>query len=134
MTYSSSAMKQCYATCIVTPMGPLKRFLPQFLIKAAALLPPMNGTDVCAGTLQQCSPTLGLQMFLDYNSQKPSPPPLLARISGSWKSKNIWRPKVEDHCSTTPMWLSNLGNGTPTPGNNTLTTLCDVTFCQQHRL
>ena len=29
------------------------------------------------------SPTLGLQVFLDYNSQKPSPPALLARISGS---------------------------------------------------
>ena len=34
-------------------------------------------------SLGQWSPTLGLQMFLDYNSQKPSPPPLLARISGS---------------------------------------------------
>ena len=33
--------------------------------------------------LKQRSPTLGLQMFLDYNSQKPSPPLLVARISGS---------------------------------------------------
>ena len=36
-----------------------------------------------AGLVDQRSPTLGLQMFLDCNSQKPSPPPLLARISGS---------------------------------------------------
>ena len=33
--------------------------------------------------LEQWSPTLGFQMFLDFNSQKPSPPLLLARISGS---------------------------------------------------
>ena len=33
--------------------------------------------------LDQWSPTLGLLMFLDCNSKKPSPPPLLARISGS---------------------------------------------------
>ena len=48
--------------------------------------------------LDQGSPALVLQMFLDYNSQKPSPPPPLARISGSWKSKNIWRTKVGDRC------------------------------------
>ena len=30
--------------------------------------------------LEQWSPTLDLQMFLDYNSQKLSPPLLLARI------------------------------------------------------
>ena len=41
--------------------------------------------------VMQWSPTLGLQMFLDYNSQQPSPPHLLARISGSWSPKNIWR-------------------------------------------
>ena len=37
--------------------------------------------------VEQWSPTLGLQMFLDYNSQKPSPSPLLARISGSWSPR-----------------------------------------------
>ena len=52
-----------------------------------------------ANTLKQWSPTLGLQIFLDYNSQKPSLPSLLAMISGSWSPKNIWRPKVGDHCS-----------------------------------
>ena len=37
-------------------------------------------------SLEKWSPTLGLQMFLDYNSQKPSPP-LMARISGSWSPR-----------------------------------------------
>ena len=36
------------------------------------------------GPIQQWSPTLGPQMFLNYNSQKLSPSPLLVRISGSW--------------------------------------------------
>ena len=31
------------------------------------------------------------------------------------------RPRLPGKDPTTPMWLSNLGNGTPTPGNNTLT-------------
>ena len=38
-------------------------------------------TTTCV--LDQWSPTLGLQMFLDYTSQKLSQPPLLTRISGS---------------------------------------------------
>ena len=33
--------------------------------------------------IKQWSPTLDLQMVLDYNSQKASPPPLVARISGN---------------------------------------------------
>ena len=42
-----------------------------------------KANDSSQAGLQQWSPTLDLQMFLDYNSQKRSPPPLLARISGS---------------------------------------------------
>ena len=44
--------------------------------------------------LHQWSPTLGLRMFLDYNSQKPSPPPLLARISGSWCPRTSGGPRL----------------------------------------
>ena len=44
--------------------------------------------------LGQWSPTLGLQMFLDYNSQKPTPPPLLARISGNWSPRTSGGPRL----------------------------------------
>ena len=47
-----------------------------------ALLAGASGSRI-PEHLEQWSPTLGVQMFLDCNSQKPSPPPLLARISGS---------------------------------------------------
>ena len=43
-------------------------------------------------TLKQWSPTLGLWVFLDYNSQNPSPPRLLARIFGSWSPRTSGGP------------------------------------------
>ena len=51
----------------------------------------LGGAPDCLGgilvwvtlSLKQWFPTLGLQMFLHYNSQKPSPLPLLAKISRS---------------------------------------------------
>ena len=62
----------------------------------------------CWGTIRACtthspaarhavapwSPTLGLQIFLGYNSQKPSPPPLLARISGSRRPRTSGGPRL----------------------------------------
>ena len=44
--------------------------------------------------LQQWSPTLGLHMFFNYNSQKPSPLLLLARITGSWSPKTSGGPRL----------------------------------------
>ena len=47
-------------------------------------------------------------MFLDYHSQKPSPPPLLARISGSWSSRTSGGPSLEttvlSHCRASHSW------------------------------
>ena len=67
--------------------GPIMR--RQDSLEKTAILGEVKGsrkrrsTPRWVDSLKQWSPTLGLHMFLDYNSQKPTPPPLLARISGS---------------------------------------------------
>ena len=49
-------------------------------------------------------------MFLDYKSQKPSPPPLLARISGSWSPRTFGGPRLRttEEVLAEEMWLREL--------------------------
>ena len=61
------------------------------LLRTAAGL-DMPGVDV--GFLQQWFPTLGPQMFLDYNSQKSWPAQLLVKASGSFSPRTTGVPKL----------------------------------------
>ena len=64
----------------ITPTLAALHWLPiWFLIDFKVLMLTYKALN---GLGQWCQ-TVALQMFLDFNSQKPSPPPLLARISGS---------------------------------------------------
>ena len=78
--------------CIVVCRTPALYSFPPVLLMAGKVHCAQQCPDLTEGIrpdgthcspVEQWSPTLGLQMFLDYNSQKPTPPPLLARNSVS---------------------------------------------------
>ena len=53
-----------------------------------------NPKPIAAGPLHQWSPTLGLQMFLDFKSQKSWPAEVVVKASGSCSARTSGGPRL----------------------------------------